>query len=150
VQGRFRQLRGRTPHSRRCPHCLRVRRVVACPRRPPIQSPYTSRACVGGTRPGSGGTRDAANRSRYTGDACPACPSPRMAVSCACLLDPSHSIFTHTPSNFKGLLFCVTEDAPSVRRADAGKTAELCAARAFGSRRANYGTSHPPTKVLHI
>jgi len=48
----------------------------------------------------------------------------------------------HSPALiYKGLLRCLAEDAPSVRRADAGKAAELRATRALGSRRANYGTS---------
>jgi hypothetical protein len=71
--------------------------VVACPRRPPIQSPHTSRACVGGTHPGSVGTRDAANRSRHTGDARPAGPSPRMAVSCEPVRSILRSLFTRPP-----------------------------------------------------
>ena len=45
---------------------------------------------------------------------------------------------------FKGLLCCLVEDTPIVRRAYAGKAAELCAARSFGGRRANYSAS-PPT-----
>lgn len=45
----------------------------------------------------------------------------------------------------KGLLCCLVEDTPIVRRAYAGKAAELCAAHSFGGRRANYGASHTLT-----
>src|SRR6267142_1735963 len=72
--------------------------------------------------------------------------APSLAVSpngCELRAFSLSSFPIHPPALIsKGLLFCVTEDAPSVRRADAGKIVELCAARAFGSRRANYGTSH--------
>jgi hypothetical protein len=70
-----------------------------------------------------------------------------MAVSRAHALH-SRSLFTR--SGFKGLLRCVTEDAPSIRRADAGKSIELCAARALGSRRANYSASCLLTNELYM
>jgi len=122
--------------------------MVARPRHPTIKSPHASRARIGGAPPVSGGARDAADRSCYTGDARPARPSPRMAVSRNV---GAHSVSVSPPSQsmrsefsfffFKGLLCCLVEDTPIVRRAYAGKAAELCAARSFGSCRANYGGS---------
>ena len=55
--------------------------MVARPRHPTIKGSHASRARIGGARPVSGGARDAADRSCYTGDARPTLPSPRMAVS---------------------------------------------------------------------
>ncbi|SRR5258708_34408813 len=64
-------------------HCLRFWHVVACPRHPPIQNTLASRTHFGRARPGSGRTRDVADRSCYMGDARPTWLSPRMAVNTA-------------------------------------------------------------------
>ncbi len=45
--------------------------------------------------------------------------------------------------SIQGLLRGPLEDAPVIRRADAGKAAQLCAARSVGCRRADYGGSLP-------
>ena len=107
MQGRCRQLRRRRARSRRCPRRLRIWRVVACPGHPPFKSPCPSRAGVGGARPGNGGARDTADRSRYTGDARAARPSPRMAVSdCGSQALPFGARFFFPPLLRSSLLLC--------------------------------------------
>ena len=50
----------------------------------------------------------------------------------------------------KGLLCCPVEDTPIVRRAHAGKAAELRAACSFGSRRANHGVSQSTDETNNV